>query len=81
MVEDASNDGEATLVVQTTFNNSIFLTTIKDGPSHSMVEDNTEPRLVEDPSIETMSSLSSRAREDEDLACPSLAPLSINYNS
>jgi hypothetical protein len=67
LVEDAPVVDEANLTVH--------------GPYLSIVEDNTEPRLVEDPSIETMSSLSSRAREDEDLACPSLAPLSINYNS
>jgi hypothetical protein len=57
VVEDASNDGEATLVVQTTFKNSIFLTTIEDGPSHSMVEDNTEPVLVEDTPVDDEATL------------------------
>ena len=106
LVKDVSYDEEATLVAQTTFVDSIFLTTIEDcpsqslveentklvlvedasddeeatlaihGPSLSMVEDNIEPRLVEDPPIETRSSSSTRAREDEDLACPPLAPSS-----
>jgi hypothetical protein len=106
VVEDASDDEETTLVAQTTFEDPIFLTTIEDDPSHSMVEgntepvlvegapddeeatlaihgpslsmveDNIEPRLVEDPPIETRSSSSTRAREDEDLACPPLAPSS-----
>jgi hypothetical protein len=67
-VEDASNNEEATLVAQTTFEDPIFLTTIKDGPSLSMVEDNTRPRLVEDPPIETVSSWFTKARKDEDLA-------------
>jgi hypothetical protein len=40
-VEDASDDEEATLVMQTTFDGLIFLTTIEDGPSHSMGKDNT----------------------------------------
>lgn len=62
LVEDAPDDEEATLAIH--------------GPSLSMVEDNIEPRLVEDPPIETRSSSSTRAREDEDLACPPLAPSS-----
>lgn len=104
VVEDASGDEEATLVVQSTFEDPIFLTTIEDGLSHSMVEgntklvlmedapndeeatlvvhgpslsmveNNTKPRLVEDLPIATMSSSSTRARVDEDLACPPLAP-------
>jgi hypothetical protein len=45
LVEDASVDEEATLVMLTTFEDPIFLTTIEDDPSHSLVEDNLEPWL------------------------------------
>jgi hypothetical protein len=48
LVKDVSYDEEATLVAQSTFVESIFLTTIEDCPSHSMVEENTKPVLVED---------------------------------
>jgi hypothetical protein len=41
VVVDASDDEEATLVAQSTFEDPIFRTTIEDGPSHSMVESNT----------------------------------------
>jgi hypothetical protein len=74
LMEDASDDEGATLVAQTTFEDPIFLMTIEDVPSLAMVEDNTKPQLVKDPPIETMSSSTTRAREDEDLVCPSLAP-------
>jgi hypothetical protein len=61
-VEDAPNDEETTLAMH--------------GHSLSLVEDNIEPRLVEDLLIVTRSSSSTRASEDEDLACPPLAPSS-----
>jgi hypothetical protein len=45
-------------------------------------KNNAEPWLVEDPPIETRSSSSTEAREDEDLACPPLAPpFTIDYNN
>jgi hypothetical protein len=47
VVEGASDDEEVTLVAQTTFEDPIFLTTIEDNPSHYMVEDTSEPILVE----------------------------------
>jgi hypothetical protein len=62
------------LVAQTPFDDPIFHSIISEGLSLSMVEDNTEPQLVEDPSMETVSSSSTRATEDDDLSCPPLAP-------
>jgi hypothetical protein len=57
VVEDASNDEEITLVAQTTFEDPIFLTTIEGSPSHSMVEDNSEPVLVEDAPVDEEATL------------------------
>ncbi|AQK48689.1 hypothetical protein ZEAMMB73_Zm00001d048724 [Zea mays] len=53
VVEDALDDEEVTLVAQTTFEDPIFLTTIEDSPSHSMVE----PVLVEDAPVDEEATL------------------------
>jgi hypothetical protein len=57
VVKDASDDEEVTLVVQSTFEDPIFLTTIKDNPSRSMVEDNSKPVLVEDALVDEEATL------------------------
>ena len=44
------DDEEVALVAQSTFEDPIFLTTIKGGPSHSLAENDVELVLVEDAS-------------------------------
>ncbi|RCV46181.1 hypothetical protein SETIT_9G512300v2, partial [Setaria italica] len=57
-VEDAFDDEEAILDAHVTIEDPIFLITIEDSPSYSMVEVKIEdaPMIIEDPPIEAVSS-------------------------
>nr|TKV97761.1 hypothetical protein SEVIR_9G516800v2 [Setaria viridis] len=72
LVEDASDDEEAILDAHVTIEDPIFLITIEDSPSYSMVEVKIEeaPMIIEDPPIEVVSSPSTKARKGEDLGSP-----------
>jgi hypothetical protein len=76
LVEDASDDEEAILDAQVTIKDPILLVTIEDSSTQSTVEVMAEePRLLEDPLIEEVSSLAAIATNDEDLAyTPTLSP-------
>ncbi|RCV30245.1 hypothetical protein SETIT_6G078800v2 [Setaria italica] len=69
LVEDASNDEEAILDAHGTIDDPIFLITIKDNPSYSMVEVKVEEAqmIMEDPPIEVISSPSTKVRNGEEL--------------
>nr|TKW09212.1 hypothetical protein SEVIR_6G078900v2 [Setaria viridis] len=72
LVEDASNDEEAILDAHGTIDDPIFLITIEDNPSYSMVEVKVEEAqmIMEDPPIEVISSPSTKVRNGEELAHP-----------
>nr|TKW19346.1 hypothetical protein SEVIR_4G014700v2 [Setaria viridis] len=63
LVEDASDDEEAILDAHGTIDDPIFLITVEDNPSYSMVEVKVEEAhmIIEDPPIEVMSSPSTKS--------------------
>ena len=74
-MEDTSDDEETVLDIQVTIQYPIFLITIEDDTSHSMPEvKENEPPLGEDPIVKATSSLSTIARNGEDLASPPILP-------
>nr|TKW32551.1 hypothetical protein SEVIR_2G174800v2 [Setaria viridis] len=84
LVEDVSDDEEAILDAHGTIDDPIFLITIEDSPSYSMVEVKAEEAqmIIEDPPIEVVSSLSTKVRNSEELGCHAflelLAELSLS---
>ncbi|KAJ1274094.1 hypothetical protein BS78_05G036200 [Paspalum vaginatum] len=75
LVEDASDDEDA--VSAMTIENPIFLTTIEDVATLSIVEVKPEvPQLLQDPPLLVVPSPAATARKGEDLACPSTQPSS-----
>ncbi|KAJ1270127.1 hypothetical protein BS78_06G031100 [Paspalum vaginatum] len=73
LVEDASDDEDVVSAV--TIESPIFLTTIEDVVTHSMVEVKPEvPQLFQDPPLHGVPSPTAKVRMSEDLACPSIQP-------
>ncbi|RCV19916.1 hypothetical protein SETIT_4G014800v2 [Setaria italica] len=72
LVEDTSDDEEAILDAHWTIDDPIFLITIEDNPSYSMVEVKVEEAhmIIEDPLIEVMYSPFAKVRNGEELGCP-----------
>ncbi|CAL5047255.1 unnamed protein product [Urochloa decumbens] len=77
LVEDASDDEEATSDIHVAVEDPIFLITIEEGPIQSTFEiKEEEARLPEDPSIQEMSSVAITARKGEEPTCLPLCPSS-----
>ncbi|CAL4899647.1 unnamed protein product [Urochloa decumbens] len=88
LVEDASDDEEDVSDARATVEDPIFLITIEDNSTYSMVEVKSreapmieepptevkagEPPMIEDPPIVVMSSSSTKASNGEDFGCPSI---------
>ncbi|CAL4941942.1 unnamed protein product [Urochloa decumbens] len=88
LVEDASDDEEDVSDARATVEDPIFLITIEDNSTYSMVEVKSgeapmiedpptevkagKPPMIEDPPIVVMSSSSTKASIDEDFGCPSI---------
>ncbi|CAL4970217.1 unnamed protein product [Urochloa decumbens] len=74
VVEDASDDEKVILDASVTVEDPIFLITIEDSPTYSMVEAKAkEAPTIGDPPIEVLSSSSTKGN-CEDLGCPLVHP-------
>ncbi|CAO2047364.1 unnamed protein product [Urochloa humidicola] len=75
LVEDASDDEEDAIDACVTVEDPIFLITIEDNPTYSMVEVKAEEApMIVDPPIEVKSSPSTKDTNGEDLGCPLIHP-------